>query len=255
MKRAVGEALSIRDFHLVRVLRGSSTYVYRVQTGGETLYVRILPEIGMSFGVEVHVHSLLRLRNLHVPEVIYFEPRHEALDMSLMVVKEIVGSSVRDCTLKNDYEAVLFEAGKQLALIHEVKVDGYGMIRREWTEPGTELNGEKHSMHEYLFGHLDDNLSLLSEPIFTQQETTQIANLIQSGSSLMLRHKPHLIHGDFDDTHIFQESKKYTGIIDFGELEGNSPFYDLGYYKLHEGQNGVFRGFRRLLEGYKKGAH
>lgn len=245
----------MKVFHLERVLNGVSTYVYRVQKEEEILYARILPEIGMSFGVEAHVHSILRHRQVIVPEVIYFAPRQESLDMSLMIVREIAGAPIRACTSEAEYEPAMIAAGKQLALIHQVPVEGFGAIQRDWTEPGTKLQGEMASMHTYLFESLDTHLAvLLSEQILSQKEAKQIAELLQAGSRLMTRHQPQLIHGDFDDTHIFHNAGVYTGIIDFGEIEGNSPFYDLGHYRLHDGQNGMFRGFGPLLKGYQEGA-
>jgi aminoglycoside phosphotransferase (APT) family kinase protein len=64
----------------------------------------------------------------------------------------------------------------------------------------------------------------------------------------MARHEAHLAHGDFDDSHIFCFHGVFTGIIDFGEIQGSSPLYDLGHYKLHDGQR--FLGFDTLSKGY-----
>ena len=66
----------------------------------------------------------------------------------------------------------------------------------------------------------------------------------------MTRHESFLIHGDFDDSHIFSHNGRFTGIIDFGEIQGNSPLYDLGYFKLHDGQRHL--GFNSLVKGYNE---
>ncbi|CAG7644276.1 phosphotransferase [Paenibacillus allorhizosphaerae] len=66
-------------------------------------------------------------------------------------------------------------------------------------------------------------------------------------------HAPRLVHGDFDDDHIFAHHGTYTGIIDFGEIQGSSPLYDLGHFKLHDGQYHHDRlGFRSLAAGYNE---
>jgi len=41
----------------------------------------------------------------------------------------------------------------------------------------------------------------------------------------------------------------YTGIIDFGEVHGADPFYDLGHALLHDGENGIPPLVGHLLDG------
>jgi len=41
-----------------------------------------------------------------------------------------------------------------------------------------------------------------------------------------------LAHGDFDASHIYQEDGAYSGIIDFGEIRGAEPTYDLGQFAI-----------------------
>jgi Ser/Thr protein kinase RdoA (MazF antagonist) len=55
------------------------------------------------------------------------------------------------------------------------------------------------------------------------------------------------MHGDFDDSHIFQDKVRFTGIIDFGEIRGSHRLYDLGHYKLHDN----YGRFTSLLAGYR----
>ncbi len=63
------------SFMVERVAEGVSTFVYRILCGDETFYLRVLPEAGASFAPEVTAHTLLRQRQVNVPEVIYFEQR------------------------------------------------------------------------------------------------------------------------------------------------------------------------------------
>ncbi|SFL56946.1 Predicted kinase, aminoglycoside phosphotransferase (APT) family [Paenibacillus sp. 1_12] len=248
------EYLKSAALKIDRVLTGVSTYVYRVQLDENTYYLRILPEQDKSFGVEVHVHSLLRQKGVHVPEVIYFEHHNDTLGMSIMLVKEIVGSQINDCSSINEYEDIVIEAGKQLAVINQIKVDGFGWIKRGTEETGTTLEGEKHFVHDYIYEFMDEDLFLLSENLFSKRDISLITDIFHSGSSLMSRHESFLIHGDFDYSHIFFHNGKFTGIIDFGEIQGNSPLYDLGHFKLHDGQSQSQRylGFNSLVKGYNE---
>lgn len=245
----INERLHAGDYRIERVLNGVSTYVYRVGHGDETFYLRILPEQDMGFGVEVHVHQLLLQKGVRVPEVISFENHHEALGMSVMLVREIPGSSAGDGVTLGEYESILREAGRQLALINQVPVDGFGWVRRGRDERITGLRGEKISMDEYVYEHLAEDLHFLSGNLLPAVEATRILQLLGRGAALMSRHEAKLAHGDFDDSHIFQQAGRYTGILDFGEIQGSSPLYDLGHFLLHDGQR--YSGFHALIEGYR----
>ncbi|MCR8658622.1 aminoglycoside phosphotransferase family protein [Paenibacillus endoradicis] len=241
------------DFKIERVLSGVSTYVYRIELGEDILYLRILPEQDMSFAVEVHVHNLLRQRNVQVPEVIYFEHNHEALGMSVMIVKEILGSNIEDHPSIEQYDKILFHAGQQLAVINQISVEGYSWIVRSNNQHAIVLTGEKPLLQDYIYEHLEADLLLLSKNVLLKDVISLIRTILKTGRTLMLRHQSHLIHGDFDDSHIFAHQGKFTGIIDFGEIQGNSPLYDLGHFKLHDGQQGQkHRGYPSLTKGYNE---
>lgn len=250
VKQTAKDCLPVVADRIERVLTGVSTYVYRVQSGESISYLRLLPEQENSFGVEVYVHNLLRQKGVQVPEVIYYEHSNKSLGMSMMLVTEIPGSDVGICTSEEVYHNILFHAGTQLAAINQVKVDGFGWIQREDREPGAALRGEKNTMHEQIFEYLDEDLFYSSENVFGRPDIARIRSLLHAGAPIMARHEAHLAHGDFDDSHIFCFHGVFTGIIDFGEIQGSSPLYDLGHYKLHDGQR--FLGFDSLAKGYSE---
>lgn len=100
-----------------RVADGISTFVYRITVSDETFYLRIYPEAGKGLAPEVAVHIQLRLKQVKVPDVIYFEQCNELLQRSIMVTTEIKGQSLsQSSTLpKMEREKVLEEAGQDLA--------------------------------------------------------------------------------------------------------------------------------------------
>jgi aminoglycoside phosphotransferase (APT) family kinase protein len=251
--QALSDHMHPRDFQIERVLSGASTYVYRVQSGADTYYLRILPEQHMSFAVEVHVHSLLRKQQVQVPEVLFFENDNESLGMSLMLVKEILGSSIEDYPPLVGNEDILCKAGQQLAVLNQIQVDGFGWIKRGKESCGNILQGEHLSLQEYIYACFDEDLFLLSEDVFHRDVAIQIKTTITNGLALMVRHPSCLNHGDFDDSHIFSHNGNFTGLIDFGEMQGNSPFYDLGHFKLHDGQHGqLSASYPSLAIGYNE---
>lgn len=239
-------------FHIEREPSGVSTYVYRIRAGGETFYLRVLPEADRSLGVEVHAHGLLRDRGVRAPEVVGYEQLADSLGMSTMLVREIEGRAAgHDAGMTcASYGRVMREAGRQAALMHQVPVEGFGWIRRERHEADDVLRGEKGTASEYLTEFWEEDLRFLSQAILSEAEISRLHERFEDGFSLMARQGARLVHGDFDDSHIFQHGGAYTGIIDFGEMQGSSPLYDLGHFKLHDGQR--FEGFRALKAGYEE---
>ena len=51
-------------------------------------------------------------------------------------------------------------------------------------------------------------------------------------------------------TQIFQADGRYTGIIDFGEIRGADRWYDLGHFRMHDGETLPVPVLDWLLEGY-----
>ena len=121
------------SFMVERVAEGVSTFVYRILCGDETFYLRVLPEAGASFAPEVTAHTLLRQRQVNVPEVIYFEQRNELLQRSIMMTTAIKGQPLSHSPALSVEvrEAIVAEAGRDLAWINSVPVAGFG-----WIAPG-----------------------------------------------------------------------------------------------------------------------
>jgi aminoglycoside phosphotransferase (APT) family kinase protein len=59
-----------------------------------------------------------------------------------------------------------------------------------------------------------------------------------------------LAHGDFDTTAIFQRDGDYSGLIDFGEIRGAEPLFDLGHFSLWEHDSTPVPLLGDLLAGY-----
>ena len=59
-----------------------------------------------------------------------------------------------------------------------------------------------------------------------------------------------LAHGDFDCTPIFHVGETMTGFIDFGEIRGAEPTFDLGHFLLHDGETSPFLLFDHVAAGY-----
>ena len=251
------EALVARIFsrsvplQVERVDEGVSTYVYRINRGNEVFYLRVLPEANASFAPEVHVHELLRAKNVKVPEIVYFEHYNESLQRSIMVTGEIKGKHI-GCYPANEVPRnILVEAGRDLAVINSISVQGFGWIKRDSSKV-TALEAELPTYRAFVFEYLQEDLAFLSERVLSTREINAIWGIIDCCDAWLDEEQALLAHGDFDATHIYQEHGSYSGIIDFGEIRGGDPFYDLGHFQVHDGETLPDRVLPYLLEGYRE---
>ncbi len=233
-----------------RVDEGVSTYVYRIYHGNEVFYLRVLPEVNASFAPEVRVHELLHTKNVKVPEVVYFEHYNESLQRSVMVTSEIKGKHT-GCYPANEIpRSILVEAGRDLAVINSISVQGFGWIKRDSSKV-TALEAELPTYRAIVFEHLEGDLAFLVERVLNIREIKAVWEIIDRFGAWLDVEQAWLAHGDFDATHIYQKQGCYTGIIDFGEIRGGDPFYDLGHFQMHDGEILPARVLPYLLEGYK----
>ena len=235
-----------------RVEEGISTYVYRIYSNNEIFYLRLLPEIDASFAPEVHVHQVLRSQGVKVPEVVYYEHYNAVFQQSLMLITEIQGTHLRYCTSREDQKAILREAGRDLALINSIPVKHFGWIRRDRSQV-TQLEAEFLSYRAFIYEHLENDLILLEKSqILSSSDVVAISSILERYDTWLNEEQAKLAHGDFDVTHIYQQQGRYTGIIDFGEIRGANLFYDLGHFRIHDGETLPNLVLPYLIEGYKE---
>jgi aminoglycoside phosphotransferase (APT) family kinase protein len=234
-----------------RVTEGVSTFVYRIRRGAEAFYLRILPEVDASFAPEVRALQLLRQRGVRVPEVVYWEHRDALLGRSVMVTTEIAGRHVGRRTVDGATRQILFEAGQQLALLNTVPVTGFGWVRRDRGEV-VDLEGEHPTLRAFVYEHLEADLAALErERLLNRDDAVAIRGIVEAHPSWLDAEQGQLAHGDFDVTQIYQQDGRYTGIIDFGEIRGADRWYDLGHFRMHDGETLPELVLDWLLEGYR----
>ena len=232
-----------------RVPEGISTYVYRIERGNERFYLRLLPEVGDSFAPELRAHALMRERGIRVPEVIYFEHRNEVFGLSVLVTTEIAGCSAAQAGLGEATREVITAAGRDLAIINSLPVAGYGWVTRD-RPLVTDLAGDLPTNRAFLTEHLSGDLAFLETGLLDHAEVAAIRATLTRHDAWLDADHGQLAHGDFDTTHIFQHGGHYTGIIDFGEIRGTDPWYDLGHFAMRDGEQLPVPLLPWLLEGY-----
>ncbi len=240
------------DTRVERVWSGISTYVYRIFSQGRTYYLRILPDPTGDFTPEIATLTQLHRYDIKVPEVIYFENHNETLDRALMIEAEIKGRALSRTSFPREVlERVVVEAGRDLARINALRVDGFGWIRPQQVG-ATRLRGTWPTFRAFALEHRKADLFYLSRHLLTPRESALLERVLERYDSWLDIDQGHLAHGDFDSTHIFQDRGRYTGIIDFGEVRGGNLWYDLAHFRIRDGARPPYPLFPALERGYQE---
>ena len=253
IKAIVSQIFPAHPVHIERATEGVSTIVYRVVYQNEAFYLRILPEENASFAPEVAVHTRLCQMQVKVPEVIYFEHSNELLQRSIMVTTEIKGRPICQSSFLSEeaLHAILVDAGRDLAYINSIPVDGFGWVERDQLET-EHLRAQWPTHRAFAFEDWDADLVFLARNALHASEMTHLEQILSHYNSQLDVEQGYLAHGDFDTNHIYQEGGRYTGVIDFGEIRGASRWYDLGHFHVRDGESLSYRGLPGLIRGYEE---
>jgi aminoglycoside phosphotransferase (APT) family kinase protein len=220
---------------------GVSTQVYRVVRGNETFYLRVAEEEHENLETDAALHRRLLDSGVKVPDIVHVEAFNAGIGRSVMVTTEVRGRS-----LATQPDAVIEDAGADIARINRVSVDGFGWIQR--TGPAWPLTGEYPTYEPFLTSYLPVRWPGVLGRVFGVDALDLIERLIeQERSSAPTRAV--LAHGDFDASPIFADASGYTGLIDFGEIRGTERFFDLGHFYLHDEGAPMLPA---LLRGYER---
>lgn len=227
-----------------RTPEGVSTQVYRIQRGAEVFYLRIAEEADENLETEAELYRRLRLLGVKVADIVHVEPFNSDIGRSTMVTTEIVGAPVEHLTDPALAASIVEQAGADLAVINRIPVDGFGFIRRQnrqWPLPA-----EYPRYEDFLVSYLPQPWPGPLASLFDRATIRTLEDLIERE-----RARPPapatLAHGDFDLTQIFCADGHYTGLIDFGEIRGTDPWFDLSHFHLYDA--GLLPA---LLSGYQR---
>lgn len=234
-----------RDLHVERVAEGVSTIVYRVCAADHIAYLRICPDAGVSLAAEVAAHRQLIAMGLRVPQVLHFEPHNPIFQRSLMLVRAVPGRAIGSQPPPR-VDLVLRQAGREIARLNQISVQGYGWANRIVPTTGG-LAAEYATLAAWLQAHFAKPIQALTLcDGLSGQAVEQVVLLLERAGDLFAHEAAVLAHGDFDVTHIYFQHDDYTGMIDLGEIRGAPWFYDLSHFAI---ENGPL--LPELLAGYR----
>ena len=194
---------------------------------------------------EVEVHVRLRALGVTVPEVVAFDEHAPEIGRSVMVVREVAGEALSTDVDRSTAAAVLRDAGRDLARVNQLPVDGFGWIRRDVR--GWPLRGEEDTYARFVRADLGQ-FATFARGNLSAGELRTLERLIDEAAAATPESR--LAHGDVSPPAIFHVGATYTGLIDFGEIRGAEWNLDLAYVSLCDGEDLPFPILGDLLDGY-----
>lgn len=241
---------SASDPQIARTADGVSSMVYRVTYRVGTFYLRIADDSEDDLRADAEVLQRLLALGVAVPEVVYVEACAPELDRSVLVMREVPGTPLAVVRDESVARRVARQAGHDAAVINSVPVDGFAWIRRD--RPRWPPVGEIASYHEFARAGIPEGLAerhCLLTGLFTVGELEALDELVHNERTRDLQ-RGSLAHGDLDVTAIYVNEGAYSGIIDFSELRGGEPEFDLGHFLLHDEETNPTTLFAAFYEGY-----
>jgi Ser/Thr protein kinase RdoA (MazF antagonist) len=242
LRRVLGPGLRVD-----RTPAGVAAQVYRVDAAERVLYVRIAEEDHEDLSVDAALLEHLRAEGLRVPQVVHVEPFDQDLGRSVLIMSEIAGAPLAHCRDEGAARRVARAAGRELAVLNRVRVQGFGWVQRR--APVWPLRGTFQDYAEFVVSDLPDPWPGPLASLFSTWELERFWSLV-AGERRRELGGARLAHGDFDPTPIFQADGRYSGLIDFGEIRGTEPLFDLGHFCLHDREHTPIPLLGEVLAGY-----
>ena len=173
-------------------------------------------------------------------------------DFAFQVIDKLPGAAVTKW-LEQHPEAeatLLHEAGKTMAKVHQIKVDGFGPFDNEKAKSG-KLVGLHQTLGEAVRAGLPFNLDVLQKyDVFTAEQAEAIAGLFANNPFLDTTESV-LVHNDFADWNLLTDGETITGILDWDECVGSDPISDIACWSTFfdpERLQGFLDGYYSVAE-------
>ena len=231
-----------------RASGGRVAVVYRATVAGSRYYLRLAEEPGQDLTTDALILERLRALDVRVPGVVAASAATARFPRSWMIMTEVPGRSIAQGGTDDEARQAAMDAGQDAAVINSVPVSGFGWLDRDGS---SQLAAELPSYRQFVVSYLPAPWPGRLRELFDQRQLDALHALAAGEQDRALR-GGHLVHGDLDVTHIYSHAGRYSGIIDFGEMRGADPYFDLGHFLLHDGETRPARLFRSFLNGYRQ---
>lgn len=168
---------------------------------------------------EVWACGRVRQVGVTAPEVVWFEREPQSLPMPFLVMRRLPGTPA-ECT-----SPALAGAGRQLAMVHSVRLPGYGGL----TVEGSWAQG-RHDRWDAFVRELAAGLEeLVAAGVLVESSANAAVGAIEDAAVELSFDAPGvLLHGDVKLAHIFAGPDGGAALIDWGDASVGDPRLDLG---------------------------
>ena len=168
-------------------------------------------------------------------------------DISYQVIEKLSGDTVQFCLKEHPEkeDKLVYEMGKTMAKLHDVKVNGYGPFVNEEAKKGV-LVGTFNSLQESINAGLDENLErLVKYEVLTEERASKMKRLFEN-NPLLDSKEAVLVHNDFADWNLLTDGNTITGVIDWDECVGGHPIQEIACWSTFFDPQRI----TAFLEGY-----
>lgn len=231
---------------LKRVLRGKRVEIIAPDAGMNKGNVNIVRKViidGNSFVARIHPPgikngyfyvekvALDECAKKQIPAPIVKEI-HEAVDerdMDYMLMTVMPGTNMHVYleTDKSAEHTLLFDAGVQMAKIHEISVEKFGSFDNAIAKEKNKLVGLHDNYHDFIWTGLLENLDrLIHFQILDESQKEKIQKVFETHNFEPLD-GPRLIQNDMADWNVLTDGDKLTAVLDWDECHAGDPIADI----------------------------
>lgn len=168
-------------------------------------------------------------------------------DVAYQVIEKLDGESIQFYLRQHPdkEQALVYDMGKTMAKLHQIKVDGFGPFDNETAKNGV-LKGLHSSLNDSVNAGLEENLErLLHFEVITKEAALKIKALF-SNNDLLNTSESVLIHNDFADWNLLTDGDNVTGVVDWDECVGGHPVQEIACWSTFFSPDRI----KIFLQGY-----
>lgn len=229
MKGQVAEIKEVRENDQTNLGFINSVRVGVLKNGKEII-VRCHPK-GVKngyFHVESLVANLLKEHNLPAYTTYAIHDLTNENDVAFQVIEKLSGTAMKKHfeTNPQDIDKLMFEAGKTLAKIHSIKVEGFGSFNNELAKQG-KLVGLQNNFENFILCGLSSNLDVLVKYNHITPEQRKNIISLYTNNPLLKCKQAVLVHNDYADWNLLTDGETISGILDLDECCASDPLCDI----------------------------
>ncbi len=149
-------------------------------------------------------------------------------DISYQVIEKLSGDTIQFYLKEHPEkeEQLVYEMGKTMAKLHNIKVDGFGPFSNEEAKNGR-LVGTFKTLHDSINAGLDENLDRLVKYNILSREVADKMRILFENNPLLDSNESVLVHNDFADWNLLTDGDTVSGVIDWDECVGGHPIQEI----------------------------